>query len=62
MNKETNRVVTILMARDNLTEAEAIAKVIEVRDIIYSGIGYDEAEDLLRDELGLEMDYLVDIV
>lgn len=60
-----NRVVKILMQRDNMTEQEAINVVNQARTEIYSAAEdgcYDEAEDIMYSLLGLEMDYLMDIL
>ena len=57
-----NRVVEILMSRDGITENEAKKRVSEVRELIYDVCDYDEAEEIISQELGLEMDYLLDII
>lgn len=60
-----NRVVKILMERDNMTEKEANNAVAQARTEIYSAVedgGYDEAEDIMYSLLGLEMDYIMDIL
>lgn len=58
-----NNVVAILMKRDGMSRAEAIAQVTEVRGMIEDVNGdYDEAEQIMIDELGLEMDYIFDIL
>lgn len=58
-----NRVVSILMKRDGNTKEEALARIDEVRKRIES-CNYDpeESEDIVMEELGLEMDYLEDIL
>ena len=57
-----NNVVAILMKRDGMSRAEAVALVAEVRGMIEDADGdYDEAEQIMIDELGLEMDYIRDI-
>jgi predicted RNase H-like HicB family nuclease len=56
-----NRVVEILMNRDGMTREEAEEKVQEVREMIVEASVY-EAEDILIDELGLEMDYIFDLI
>lgn len=56
-----NRVVDILMRRDNLTEAEANKAVAECQEtLLYSDPW--EAEEVILDLLGLEPDYLIDIL
>jgi hypothetical protein len=58
-----NNVVAILMRRDGMSRAEAIALVTKVRGMIEDADGdYDEAEQIMIDELGLEMDYIMDIL
>ena len=58
-----NNVVAILMKRDGMPRAEAVALVAEVRGMIEDAGGdYDEAEQIMIDELGLEMDYIFDIL
>lgn len=58
-----NNVVAILMKRDGMSRAEAITLVTEVRGMIEDADGdYDEAEQIMIDELGLEMDYIMDIL
>lgn len=65
MKNPRNRVVQILMDRDNLTKQEAVEQVNKVRKMLYEVIesgNYDEAEDVMYSELGLEMDYIDDIL
>ena len=60
-----NRVVKILMERDDMTRKEAESQVNEVQELMEEAIStgnYDEAEDILADELGLEMDYIFDLI
>lgn len=58
-----NNVVAILMKRDGMSRAEAVALVTEVHGMIEDADGdYDEAEQIMIDELGLEMDYIFDIL
>jgi len=49
------------MKRDDLTREEAEERLREVRDILAEADPW-EAEDILADELGLEMDYIFDII
>lgn len=60
-----NSIYDALMARDGLTRAEAKAQVASVRaemeEAICSG-DYALAEDIMYSDLGLEMDYLVDML
>ena len=55
-----NRAVKILMRRDDLTESEAIVAVNECRDIILADA--DCADDVIMDLLGLEPDYVPDVL
>lgn len=60
-----NRVVKILMQRDHMTQKEAENAIEQARTEIYSAVEdgcYDEAEDIMYSLLGLEMDYLMDII
>lgn len=59
--KKSNEVVRILMERDGLTKEEAKERIEEVREMISEADPW-EAEDILADELGLEMDYIFDII
>ena len=58
-----NRVTKILMERDNLTREEAEELIANVREQMCD-CNYDpiECEDILADELGLELDYLFEIL
>ena len=60
-----NRVVKILMERDDMTRKEAESQVKEVQELLEEALSfgsYTEAEDILVDELGLEMDYIFDLI
>lgn len=58
-----NIVVKILMKRDRLTEEEAKHEVEMVRDMI-EDCDYDpeQVEEIIMSELGLELDYVTDIL
>ena len=56
-----NKVVEILMRRDGMTREEAEEKVQEVREMILEA-SVCEAEDIIMYELGLEMDYIFDLI
>jgi len=60
-----NRVVKILMERDGLTQEEATKEVSrtasEIEEAVADG-NYDFAEDIVMNGLGLEMDYIMDIL
>ena len=61
-----NNVVKILMNRDGVSAKEARALVEETReeinDVLSSGGSYDEIEEIIADNLGLEMDYIFDLI
>ena len=61
-----DRIIAILMERDELTEEEAREQVEDavetINDILESGGSYEEAEDVLLEDLGLEMDYIFDLL
>ena len=60
-----NRVVRILMERDGMTEEEAKDALNDARTEIYSAVEdgcYEEAEDIMYSFLGLEMDYILDVI
>lgn len=56
-----DRVVKILMSRDGMTREEAEERVQEVREMIADADAF-EVEDIIADELGLEMDYIFDLM
>lgn len=60
------KIIEILMKRDDLTEKEAHDYVMEVRaeimDALADGLSAEEIEDIFMEELGLEPDYLIDIL
>lgn len=56
-----NKVVRILMERDGLSKKEAEERLEEVREMIADADPWD-AEDIIADELGLELDYIFDII
>ena len=60
MSKD-NEVVRILMERDGFARDEAEERLEEVREMLSDADPW-EAEDILADELGLEMDYIFDII
>ena len=61
-----DRIIAILMERDELTEEEAREQVEDaveaINDILENGGSYEEAEEILLDDLGLEMDYIFDLL
>ena len=62
MNK---KLVKLIMKRDNLSRSEAIEAIQDCKEEIELAIAvghYEKAEDILRESLGLEPDYLPDII
>lgn len=58
-----NRVINILMRRDNLTQQEAEDRVLEVKQMMEDcNYNPEECVDIMSDELGLEMDYIEDLL
>lgn len=60
-----NRVIKILMRRDGLTEEQATAVLDDVREELTEAAeanDYELAEDIMYGELGLEMDYVFDVL
>lgn len=60
-----NRIVQVLMYRDGMNQIEATKYFNLVREMVQDAIDVgdaDQVEDILRDELGLEMDYIYDIL
>lgn len=55
-----NKVVQILMERDGMTRSEAESLVSDCREEIL--LYPDEAEETIMGMLGLEMDYLFDLI
>ena len=66
MKTGQDRIIAILMERDELTEEEAREQVEDavdaINDIMESGGSYEDAEDVLLEDLGLEMDYIFDLL
>ena len=66
MKTGQDRIIAILMERDELTEEEAREQVEDaveaINDILDNGGSYEEAEDVLSEDLGLEMDYIFDLL
>lgn len=64
-SKKINKVVKILMSRDNMSQAEAEHILQNVRAEIDEALAdndYELVEDIVYTELGLEMDYIFDIL
>ena len=65
MVKVKNKVVQILMNRDGMTEAEAVKLIQDTREdmeLCISEGDYEGAEDVMYMNLGLEMDYIFDVL
>ena len=62
MAETKEQIVAILMRRDKISRNEAESLVsetaLEITDALDMGLGYDEIEQIMRDFLGLEMDYI----
>ena len=59
------RIVKILMNRDDLSKEEATEFVKETKEMVESAIrsgDYTAAEDIFMEELGLEIDYMVSLL
>ena len=57
--------VKVLMERDGMTREEAEEMVKNAKDEIYNMLEeaeYDEIEDMLACDFGLEMDYIFDFI
>lgn len=60
---KVNKIVEILCRRDGMTLTEANERLEEVREMAEAAMeSYDSMESLLADELGLEMDYIMDLL
>lgn len=60
-----NRVVEILMRRDGVTKGEAESMIDECRSELWdaiNGTSCTEPDEVIMNELGLEPDYLEDIL
>lgn len=60
-----SRIVDILMKRDGVTREEARNTLQETREMINDAIAsgnFDEVEDIVYSELGLEMDYIDELI
>lgn len=60
-----NRVVRILMHRDGITEEEAVSMVEDTVSELYDaieGTSCMDPDEIMMEELGLEPDYMFDIL
>lgn len=65
MKDPKEKVKEILIDRDDLTEEEAEETITDTMAMVYEAIesgDFLEAEDIFMDELGLEPDYLLDLL
>jgi hypothetical protein len=59
----SKRIVKILMERDGISEQEAQELIDQARqDMCDCNYDCNECEDIIQDTLGLELDYLFDIL
>jgi hypothetical protein len=56
-----NKIVEILMRRDGMSLSDAKDLVNETRELILSS-DVMEADDIMADQLGLEPDYIMDLL
>lgn len=57
-----NKVVSILMRRDGMSKEEAEELVETTRQMLLEASWSIEADDIIMDNLGLEPDYIFDIL
>lgn len=57
-----NRIVRILMERDEMTREEAEELVEETREEVLAAADSCEVDDIMADYLGLEPDYIIDLL
>lgn len=60
-----NKIIKILMKRDDMTKEEATEVVKDTKQMVESAIrsgDYTAAEDIFQEELGLEIDYMVNLL
>ena len=59
----SKQIIKILMERDEISEEEAKERVDEVREMM-ADCDYDptECERIVAEELGLELDYIFDLI
>jgi len=65
MKDKINKVVQILMDRDGLSRTEAENQFKCAKELISDAISSGDAEyveDIMYSELGLEMDYIMDVL
>ena len=58
-----NETIKVLMRRDKITEAEATELFQEtLQEMEEVGFDYEECQDILQNNLGLEPDYFMDFI
>lgn len=57
-----NKVVKILMDRDGMSKKEATKLVEDTRDELLECTSLTDADDIIMNNLGLEPDYIFDII
>lgn len=60
-----NPIINVLMKRDGMSMEEALSRYSDVKKLMLDAVdrgSYSEAEDILADELGLEVDYIYYII
>ena len=60
-----NRIIDILMKRDGLSKEEARQQLENTKEMMLDAISagdFNEVEEIMYSELGLEMDYIDDIL
>lgn len=58
----SSRIIKILMERDKISEEEARRTVKFTKELISEAGSLDEAQDIIENELGLELDYLEELL
>ena len=56
-----NKIVEILMRRDHMSQADAEDVLNQAVDELEAN-GYQDGEDIMMETLGLEMDYIFDLI
>ncbi len=63
MSAGIKRVAAIIAKRDGTSLEDAIERVKECREAMLEALGHeDDPEEVLADELGLEPDYIFDLI
>jgi hypothetical protein len=58
-----SEIVDVLVKRDGISKKEAEEQIAEIRERIYSGeIDAFDIDDVMMDELGLEPDYIEELL